>query len=140
MATTQPQPTNYTPNFDSVEAKSQATSSNVVSTPQAFTQQVASGAAAISHDIVVTSQNIVPSPQHASLPANAVTLTVQPAQIQTPQTALISANVITSDGFQTKEGTLQTLWIVLPISNFRTNSRSVPHLIVQFLNFTYLGM
>lgn len=104
MATTQPQPTNYTPNFDSVEAKSQATSSNVVSTPQAFTQQVASGAAAISHDIVVTSQNIVPSPQHASLPANAVTLTVQPAQIQTPQTALISANVITSDGFQTKEG------------------------------------
>lgn len=117
MATTQPQPTNFAPNFDSVEAKSQATSSNVVSTPQAFTQQVASGAAAISHDIVVTSQNVVPSPQHATLPVNTVTLTVQPSQIQTAQTALITANVIPSDGFQTKEGILQ-IHFMHSVANF----------------------
>lgn len=104
MATTQqPQQNFVTSNFDSGDVKSQAVSSNVVSTPQDFTQQVASvTAAAISH--VVTSQNVVPSAQHATLPANTVTLTVQPSQIQTPQTTLITANVISGDEFQAKEG------------------------------------
>ena len=104
MATTQPQQNFVASNFDSGEVKSQATSSNVVSTPQDFTQQVASAtAAAISHGIVVTSQNVVPAaPQHTTLPVNTVTLTVQPSQIQTPQTTLITA--ISGDEFQAKEG------------------------------------
>lgn len=110
MATAQqPQQNFVTSNFDSGEVKSQAVSSNVVSTPQDFTQQVASvTAAAISH--VVTSQNVVPSPQHASLSANTVTLTVQPSQIQTPQTTLITANVIPGDEYQAKEGIIALIW------------------------------
>lgn len=115
MATTQPQQNFVASNFDSGEVKSQATSSNVVSTPQDFTQQVASAtAAAISHGIaVVTSQNVVPTPQHTTLPANTVTLTVQPTQIQTPQATLITANVISGDEFQAKEGIPQNEFVLL---------------------------
>lgn len=132
MATTQPQQNFVASNFDSGEVKSQATSSNVVSTPQDFTQQVASAtAAAISHGIVVTSQNVVPAP---TLPANTVTLTVQPTQIQTPQTTLITANVISGDEFQAKEGILQNEYSVANFGpNMRLSARSIPHLIVVFL-------
>lgn len=131
MATTQPQQNFVAASFDAGEVKSQATSSNVVSTPQDFTQQVAT--AAISHGIVVTSQNVAPAPQHSSLPVNTVTLTVQPTQLQTPQTALITASVISGDDFQTKEGILD---IEIDVANLdlyiSTSARSIPHLIVVF--------
>ena len=108
MATTQPQQNFVAQNFDSGEVKSQAAAtSNVVSTPQDFSQQVASAAGAISHGIVVTSQNVSPSPHQASLPVNTVTLTVQPSQIQAPQATIqpqiITASVIPGDDFQAKD-------------------------------------
>ncbi|CAH3144394.1 unnamed protein product [Porites lobata] len=110
MATPQPQPNFVPQNFDSGEVKSQAApTSNVVSSPQDFSQQVATATAAMSHSIVAASQNVSPSPHQTNLPVNTVTLTVQPSQIQTPQgtmqpTQIITANVITSDEFQAKEG------------------------------------
>ncbi|XP_068726666.1 DNA-binding protein RFX2-like isoform X1 [Montipora capricornis] len=109
MATTQPQQNFVAQNFDSGEVKSQAAATNnVVSSPQDFTQQVVSAASAISHGIVVSSQNVPPSPHQTTLPVNAVTLTVQPAQLQAPQATLqpqiITASVISSDEFQAKEG------------------------------------
>ncbi|KAL9950553.1 hypothetical protein ACROYT_G043066 [Oculina patagonica] len=141
MATTQPQQNFVASNFDSGEVKSQATSSNVVSTPQDFTQQVASAtAAAISHGIaVVTSQNVVPTPQHTTLPANTVTLTVQPTQIQTPQATLITANVISGDEFQAKEGfpTTEVHYVEAPSEHaLYPNGTTLTHMMPVS---TYLG-
>lgn len=118
MAATQPQQNFVAQNFDSGEVKTQATAtSNVVSSPQDFTQQVANANAAISHGIVVTSPNVPPSPHQTSLPVNTVTLTVQPSQIQATQAQIITANVISGDEFQTKEGT--TLQIQIhSVTNF----------------------
>lgn len=110
MATTQPQQNFVAQNFDSGEVKSQAAAtSNVVSSPQEFSQQVVNATGAIAHSIVATTQNVSPSPHQTSLPVNTVTLTVQPSQIQASQatiqpTQIITANVISTDEYQGKEG------------------------------------
>ena len=141
MATTQPQQSFVAQNFDSGEVKSQAAAtSNVASTPQEFSQQVASAAGAISHGIVVTSQNVSPSHHQTSLPVNTVTLTVQPSQIQAPQATIqpqiITANVISGDEFQAKEGILQCQIHAIVVANFGpkrwTCARSIPRLIASF--------
>ena len=109
MATTQSQQSFVAPNFDSGDVKSQAgATSNVASSPQdLITQQVVSAANA--HGIVVSSQNVQQSPHQTTLPVNTVTLTVQPTQLQasqvTIQPQIITANVISSEDFQAKEGT-----------------------------------
>ncbi|XP_074611964.1 DNA-binding protein RFX2-like isoform X2 [Acropora palmata] len=108
MATTQSQQSFVAPNFDSGDVKSQAgATSNVASSPQdLITQQVVSAANA--HGIVVSSQNVQQSPHQTTLPVNTVTLTVQPTQLQasqvTIQPQIITANVISSEDFQAKEG------------------------------------
>lgn len=109
MATTQPQQNFVAQSFDSGEVKSQAAAtSNVVSTPQDFSQQVASAAGGIAHGIVVTSPNVSSSPHQTTIPVNTVTLTVQQPQLQAPQATIqpqiITANVISTDEFQSKEG------------------------------------
>ena len=106
MATAQQAQNFVAQTFEAGDVKAQSTSSSVVSAPQEFSQQVAT--AAISHGIVVASQTGCPSPQHAALQPNTVTLTVQPSSIQTQQATLqpqiITANVISGEEYPAKEG------------------------------------
>lgn len=138
MATTQSQQSFVAPNFDSGDVKSQAgATSNVASSPQdLITQQVVSAANA--HGIVVSSQNVQQSPHQTTLPVNTVTLTVQPTQLQasqvTIQPQIITANVISSEDFQAKEGTAINWNVTHAIPEIKTRIfvRSIPHLNLSF--------